>query len=218
MSSVCLGERHKGRAQLDGEQLQLGREGWLSSEAQRFLEAAIENPRIGADRALCIVLHRGLGLPLATVGRLTGRTKNVVAKSVATGLQRMAAAPAWRDAPDRSIHRITTVDELAEHSLQHCGDLQPSTVAFYKMAAIRLMRLFEGRRLVEFTEDDARAFCSALAAEGLAQRTVNQLTYAARSMFRLAVRAGLITSNPFPIKGRPNGSLPNVGAVAAMSA
>lgn len=78
MSSVCKGDQ-------TGRQLELDRENWFSSEAIQLLEDAVENPAVGPEKMLAMLLHHGLGLPLSLVAKLTGTTKNVVAKQVISG-------------------------------------------------------------------------------------------------------------------------------------
>jgi hypothetical protein len=73
----------------DGQQLDLGRECWFSGEAQRMLNEAIDDPKIGPQRTLAMILHHGLGLPLSMIARLQDVTKNVTAKDVISGKRRM---------------------------------------------------------------------------------------------------------------------------------
>lgn len=82
MSSVVMQDE-------TGQQVDLDRSNWFSAEAISLLEAACNNPAIGPDKVLANLLHFGLGLPLSLIGRLTGSTKNVVAKQVITGRRRM---------------------------------------------------------------------------------------------------------------------------------
>lgn len=72
-----------------GEQICLDRSNWFSAEAVRLLEQSVADPTIGPERTLSMILHHGLGVPLSLVGRLIGTTKNVVAKQVISGRQRM---------------------------------------------------------------------------------------------------------------------------------
>ena len=68
-----------------GEQLDLGRECWFSHEAVALLERACDDPRIGPDKVLAVLLHDGLGCPLALVARVQHTTKNVVKTRVIIG-------------------------------------------------------------------------------------------------------------------------------------
>lgn len=85
----------------DGAQLELDRSCWFSTEACRLLERAVDEPKIGPEKTLAVILHKGLGLPLSLVGRLMGTNKNVVAKQVisaANGLRKLSEAnPVIRD-------------------------------------------------------------------------------------------------------------------------
>ncbi|MBX3448112.1 MAG: hypothetical protein KF777_01060 [Planctomycetaceae bacterium] len=73
----------------DGQQLDLGRDSWLSNEAQRWLAEAMNEPKIGRQRVLTMILHNGLGIPLSMIAELLGETKNVIAKNVISGKKRM---------------------------------------------------------------------------------------------------------------------------------
>lgn len=90
MSSVVKGDE-------TGSQIDLGRENWFSSESIRMLEEACDNPKVGPAKTLSLLLHFGMGLPLALIAKLTGTTKNVVAKQIITGTRRL-----------RKIHAAST--------------------------------------------------------------------------------------------------------------
>lgn len=89
---------------LDGEQIELDRQNWLTQNATEFLAEAVDNPKIGPDRTLTILLHHGLGLPLNLVAKLLGTTKNVVAKRIITGTKRLKGKTPWSDPFDPAWH------------------------------------------------------------------------------------------------------------------
>ena len=176
--------------------IEFSRSSWLSHEAGSLLAEAVKDRSIGPDRTLSIILHHGLGLSVGVVAALQNTTKAVVHRRLLTGTKRLAAVPTWEMPED--ITAKTLADWLS-HYLDHCEDLKASTRYLYASVAKRLVTMFQGRALQDFTPEDAEAFALSLASEGLANRTIASMVSAARSMFRGAVRAGLLLDNPFRI-------------------
>ena len=77
------------RQHQSNDQVDLPRENWFSAQALQILDAACQNPKVGPDRAVAVLLHCGLGVPLDLLARLQNTTKNTVAKRVITGKKRM---------------------------------------------------------------------------------------------------------------------------------
>lgn len=76
-------------ADYSGDQVFLDRDNWFSAESIRMLEEACDDPKVGPERCLAMILHHGLGLPLSLVSRLLKTTKNTVAKQVISGKRRV---------------------------------------------------------------------------------------------------------------------------------
>lgn len=98
MSSVV--DRH-----LSGEQIALDRANHFSAESVALLERACDDPTIGPERALAMILHLGLGLPQSLVARLLHTTKNVVNKQVISGKRRVRLREPERAAAQSSTNR-----------------------------------------------------------------------------------------------------------------
>lgn len=81
-----------------GEQVFMARDDWFSAEACQLLEDACDNPAVGPEKTLAMVLHHGLGLPLSLVAKLMNTTKNVVAKQVITAKKEIRRSAATTSA------------------------------------------------------------------------------------------------------------------------
>lgn len=182
-----------------GDQVFLERESWLSQQSQAWLAEAVENPKIGPERTLAIILHHGLGLPLELVARLTKTTKNTVAKQVISGTKRLAKKEP-RD--DDLVGGPITVAKWLERYLENCRDLSKDTRNLYRSVADRLTHLFGRKPVSEVDEDDVEQFLELLDREQISAATKATLTSAARSIFRGACRSGAISNNPFQPLGR----------------
>lgn len=186
-------------ADYSGDQVFLDRGSWFSQQAAEWLKEAVDNPKIGPDRTLAIILHHGLGLPLELVARLTKTTKNTVAKQVISGTKRLAKQEP-RD--DDLVGGPITVAKWLERYLENCRDLSKDTRNLYRSVADRLTHLFGSKPVSEVDEDDVGRFLELIDQEQISAATKATLTSAARSIFRGACRSGAISNNPFQPLGR----------------
>jgi len=109
----------------------------------------------------------------------------------------------------RDISRDYTLESfLADYISSRTPELAPGTLELHKLTAKYLLEYFgKGRRIIQITKADARAFKTALAKGELANRnrrgktprpaTVERSIREARTMFGQALQDDLILSNPF---------------------
>lgn len=107
----------------------------------------------------------------------------------------------------RDISRDYTLEGfLGDYISSRTSELAPGTLELHKLTAKYLLEYFgKGRRIIQITKTEARAFKTALAKGELANRrnktpkpaTVERSIREARTMFNQALQDELILSNPF---------------------
>ena len=100
--------------------------------------------------------------------------------------------------PRQAAVSATLGELLAKYEELQLSHAKPATAIFYRHTRLNLVEHFgEQRALTSITPIDADGFRTFLKNKGLATATINRRIVATKTLFRRAVRWGMITSNAF---------------------